>query len=277
MRDLLSVLCLSAAGCGAVQPLPADQVPQPAAPAPAVVAVEPAGEPLPQLENTFGPDTRQQVTSAEFPWSAVGRLNTGCTATLIDARLVLTAAHCILDPEGRWLAGYYLFYPNMVGGQARAGARAVHVWYGTRTPLRPGTAYIDDWAIVLLDRDLGSEFRWLGTRDVTPAPGDKVTLTGYSADVEGGATATAHVDCEIQNGQLDGQITHDCDMTRGASGGPIWSTAWGEPAIVAVQSIEARNGGETSLHLAGYDGGNPNGAVPVSHFFSRLLWVVERY
>jgi hypothetical protein len=44
-----------------------------------------------------------------------------------------------------------------------------------------------------------------------------------------------------------------------------------------VQSIEARNGGETSLHLPGYDGRNPNGAVPVSHFFSRLLWVVERY
>lgn len=280
-RPLLAV-SLWLAGCGAVRPLPADQVPFAAPPAQAaapasVTPVEPLGEALPQRENTFGADSRELVTSADFPWSAVGRLNTGCTATLIDRRLILTAAHCILDPDGGWLADHYLFFPNMVAGRARAGARGVHVWYGTRTPLRPGTPFVEDWAIVLLDRDLGDHVRWLGTRDITPAPGDRVTLSGYSTDVDGGQTATTHVDCQIQSGLLDGQITHDCDMTRGASGGPLWSTAWGEPTIVAVQSIEARDGGDASLHLPGYDGGNPNGAIPVSRFFARLLWVVERF
>ena len=282
MRCLAFVLMLSA--CGHIQPLPAGSFPAPQPPAPQIAAEPdwqgPLGEPLPQgplAENTFARDDRQFVTSVERPWSSVGKLNTGCTATLIDARLVVTAAHCILDPRGNWMANAYVFYPNLIRGQARDAARATFVWYGTRTPLDGASAADQDWAILLLDRDLGA-YGWMGIKDYSPAPGDKVTLVGYSVDADQGKTATAHVDCNVR-AVSDGDFLHDCDMSRGASGGPLWSYAWSadDPSIVGVQSVEWREGGETSLHLASYDGSHPNGAVPASAFFQSAVWVIDRY
>jgi len=275
------IVGLLLASCGAIKPLPAGHpiaAPTPQTPTQTPPEGGPQGEPLPQLENTFAHDDRQFVTSTAYPWSAVGRLNTGCTATLIDARLVVTAAHCVFDPDGRYLVHHFTFSPNMIRGQAAVSVPATYVWYGTRTPLRTaGNDYVGDWAILLLARDLGA-FGSIPTRDVTPRAGDVVTLTGYSADADSGLTATAHVDCHIQVGTLGGQITHDCDMTRGASGGPIWSYAWGEtPTIVALNSSEQREGGEISLKVGAYDGSHPNGAVPASQFFGALKWLVDHY
>ena len=61
------------------------------------------------------------VEAMEYPWSALGRLNTGgrgfCTSILIGPRLVLSQAHCLyFGVEGRWrtpnelhfVAGYQL-------------------------------------------------------------------------------------------------------------------------------------------------------------------------
>ncbi len=280
------MLGLLLASCGVIKPLPADHpiAGHPVAGQPPGQPTEtpppggPQGEPLPQLENTFAHDDRQLVTSTEYPWSTVGRLNTGCTATLIDRRAVITAAHCIYDPDGRFLASHFAFSPNMIGGRSAVSVPATYVWYGTRTPLRTDPSdFVDDWAVLLLAHDLGV-FGALDARDVTPNPGDVVTLVGYSADVDAGLTATTHVDCRIQSGAFAGQLTHDCDMTRGASGGPLWSYAWGQvPAIVAINSSEYRDGGEVSLKLGAYDGVHPNGAVPAHRFFPAVKWVVDHY
>lgn len=281
VRHLILGILLLLASCGVIKPLPAAQ---PAAdPAPQMQTAAPPdggpqGEPLPQLENTFANDDRQFVTSTAYPWSAVGRLNTGCTATLIDARLAVTAAHCVFDANGQHLVNQYSFSPNMIRGKAAVAIAATYVWYGTHTPLRAaGDDYAADWAILLLAHDL-SAFGSIPTRDVTPNAGDVVTLTGYSADGDNGLTATAHVNCHIQTGTTDGQITHDCDTTRGSSGGPLWSYAWGEtPAIVAINSTEQRDGGDVSLKLKSYDGSHPNGAVPASRYFGALKWLVDHY
>src|SRR5271154_3135713 len=50
---------------------------------------------------------RIHVDAAEYPFSAIGRLNVGghgyCSAVLVAERIVLTAAHCLwLPSENRW-------------------------------------------------------------------------------------------------------------------------------------------------------------------------------
>lgn len=59
-------------------------------------------DPLPGI---VGSDDREVVDSSAPPWSAVGHINIAgyrmrgiCTGTLVSAGVVVTAAHCVIDP-----------------------------------------------------------------------------------------------------------------------------------------------------------------------------------
>jgi V8-like Glu-specific endopeptidase len=225
-------------------------------------------------ENAFGVDDRQFVTSAAFPWSTVGKLSTRCTATLIDRRLIVTASHCLFDGQGKWRANDIFFYPNFVAGQARDRARITYAWTASLTPFASTSTLQDDWAIALIDSHLGDHYKWLGIRNYLAVPGDTVTLTGYSEDLRAGDTASSHVECSVR-GYVNGQLAHDCDMTPGASGGPLWSTKWGDPYIVGINSLEHRDNG--SSYVAQYDDQHPNGAVSAVRFVETAVWAVANY
>ena len=107
-RDLVpALLLLALATLGACAPSepPAPPTPPPEA-APPPPALAPAPAPPPALLDRHG---RLIVEAMEYPWSALGRLNTGgrgfCTGILIGPRLVLSRAHCLYNgTEGRWWA-----------------------------------------------------------------------------------------------------------------------------------------------------------------------------
>lgn len=56
----------------------------------------------------FCPDDRYLMPiSNSLPWGAVGYMDNGCTATLIDSRHIVAAAHCFCyDDTGTWQTIY---------------------------------------------------------------------------------------------------------------------------------------------------------------------------
>ena len=53
----------------------------------------------------------QLTLNPDKPYNAVGFLNNGCTAFLIDANHIVAAAHCFVDGTGAWQPNLR-FYPN---------------------------------------------------------------------------------------------------------------------------------------------------------------------
>jgi hypothetical protein len=116
---------------------------------------------LPARGAIFCPDDRSLMSvQYTLPWSAIGYLNNGCTATLIDSQHILAAAHCFVQPvTGAWQKGPLdtglRFYPNYHPDRPSPPFRTIdRVVVGSRTqaPNFPPPAFpAMDWGIAHLD------------------------------------------------------------------------------------------------------------------------------
>src|SRR5882724_3897987 len=107
----------------------------------------------PARTNVIGHDDRIVVSAdrlREEPEKYIGRLSSGCTATLVGARLILTANHCA--------NGEPSFTPEYNRGDAPVGSFSVVRW------IHPSGG--KDWAVGILERDFGERMGWLS---VVPA------------------------------------------------------------------------------------------------------------
>ncbi len=217
-------------------------------------------------DNVFGTDDREALTSDELPWRAVGRLvgPTGgiCTATLVARNYIVTAAHCVIDSNtGHIQSGEHEFQPNYKNGASVMTVAIDWFWWGSSDPNNHRGA---DWAILRTETAVGDQYGWLPMHSTTleDFPLD-LSVAGYSGDFQAGKSAGLARNCHVKGRDtVDGLIMHDCDTTRGASGGPATHMLNGQTTIFGINVAERRDNGDASLFLDHYDDTHANLVVP---------------
>ena len=201
------------------------------------------------LDGIKGKDDRLTMVSAEYPWSAVGRINTEtgghCTGVMVGPALVMTAAHCLYDKRKQWdvPVGQVHFVPGFRDGDfvahTTAGSYFLPAAYDATVPPTADMA-VNDWAFIELKENIGLVTGWFGVENF-----DRQALAkyqrqrtpfiqaGYSRDMK--TELTAHIGCEIEN-FLGNQklLVHRCDAVPGDSGSPIFIFKNGLPYLTSI-------------------------------------------
>jgi len=200
----------------------------------------------------------------------------------VSRDLVVTAAHCVVDPETKGLmSGPFIFYPGYTDHQGDVSSPVTYVWLGTNDP---STYRGADWAILRLRDPLGNSTVWMGVRAVDLTEhlnSDRFYAAGYSSDFLNGDSASWEKGCAFTAFNSNRRFfLHNCDGSRGSSGGPIFDyDDVNQPGvsnhIVALQVAEHRNGGEESLLNVPYSESTANVAVPASAFMHTLRQILD--
>jgi protease YdgD len=201
----------------------------------------------------IGTDDRVRVTGPG-PWQAVGQVNASgyrtlglCTGTLVARGVVITAAHCLVDPTRRAPLPPHLIH-FVAGAQgsaerAHATARCVHFHshYQLGSPGDPPSApprsvpieaMQYDVAAIVLDQELETEPAQLLTT-VAPLKTDtNLVHAAYAADRR--YALSAHFNCHLKNAASQPVWFTDCDTHPASSGGPIFAEVNGELRLGAV-------------------------------------------
>jgi protease YdgD len=182
---------------------------------------------------------------AKDPFSAVVRVNREigghCTGFAIDARTILTAAHCLwLERPRNWirptslhvLAGYDR-------GQYRQHMRVVE--YRVSAGYAPKLGNPDraaDWAVLVLDQAFSGAPAPLAVSP--PRLNASFIIAGFASSRL--HRLTRHVNCKVQRiGQRAFQ--HSCATAKGVSGAPILGWEGGARATYGLHVASSRVAG----------------------------------
>lgn len=198
-------------------------------------------------ESVIGTDGRILISNTTiYPWRAQAKLFVtfpdggvrGCSGTLIQAKYLLTAGHCV---HNKSYGGWYTKIEVVPGlnntykpyGSAFATyARTYQSWINNKNPN-------SDMALVTLDRSIGNSTGWLGYKYYSTINGVTGNIAGYPGD-KGGLKLYYH--SGPISSSTSQRVSYSIDTYGGQSGSGVYRITDGKRYVFAVHT----NGGTTT-------------------------------
>lgn len=170
--------------------------------------------------SVIGTDERTQVSPTTYwPWVTMGRVDVGCTGTIIGPRHVITAGHCVYDATTDTWYNNLNFSPAQDGSYRPFGTIA---WSSAIT-VNGWTVNHDinyDYAMIVLAENIGYSTGYMSYGyDNNLCSNCVVNINGYPSDKPSGTMW--HADCPLTRIQTY-RLFYQCDTFRGMSGSSVY-------------------------------------------------------